>query len=274
MGLSQSNQAKKPSYHQHQQPSYQQQHHQPSYQQQPRKQINSKKTKDSPMMTDIKSRDLFYYIVPLKNKNNEIIKGYDIMIAVDKDHNIKNTKVLSMVDYNKIAGSDEFKQKFDEINTRMAKKNGGKRNKKQRKIKKGGVVINNNQHQQSCPPCPPCRPQQQQQQQQQQIQYQDNTTFGQSFTSGFGIGLGVMSSVILMDLLLPRFNFFGFGYFDMYGGYGGTSFTEINNYYPDNYDEGYEDGYNDANEENEQEEEITGNEGNEDYADNGYADDG
>ena len=54
-----------------------------------------------------------------------------------------------------------------------------------------------------------------------------------------------MSTVLLMDLLLPRFNYYGYGYYDTYG-YDNDVFIEVNNYYPDNYDEGYEDRYEDA----------------------------
>uniref|UniRef100_A0A6C0CFH2 Uncharacterized protein n=1 Tax=viral metagenome TaxID=1070528 RepID=A0A6C0CFH2_9ZZZZ len=189
--------------------------------------------KDSEMMKNIKSKNLFYYIVALKDKENKIIEGYDLMIAVDNNHEIQNTQVLSIDDYNKIAGSDDFKNKFNKLNKKI--KTGGRRNGMRRR----GGTINNIQQ------CPPCALQQPQQ----QIQYQKDTTFGQSFTSSFGAGLGaglgVMSTVLLMDLLLPRFNYYGYGYYDTYG-YDNDVFIEVNNYYPDNYDEGYEDGYEDA----------------------------
>ena len=161
--------------------------------------VQKKLHNDDPIMNNIKSKDLFYYIVPLKDKNNNIIEGYDLMIAVNNKHEIETTKVMSMEDYNQLGGSEEFKNKFNELNKKA--KQGGRRGRKGRgrgngnkgRGSKGGAVINNNQQ------CPPCALQQPQQ----QIQYQDNTTFGQSFTSGFGFGLGVMSAVVLMDLLLP-----------------------------------------------------------------------
>jgi hypothetical protein len=191
---------------------------------QPPEKNNSVKSdkKDSEMMKNIKSKNLFYYIVALKDKENKTIEGYDLMIAVNNNHEIQNTQVLSIDDYNKIAGSDDFKNKFNKLNKKI--KTGGRR----------GGTINNIQQ------CPPCALQQPQQ----QIQYQKDTTFGQSFTSSFGAGLGaglgVMSTVLLMDLLLPRFNYYGYGYYDTYG-YDNDVFIEVNNYYPDNYDEGYED---------------------------------
>jgi len=205
-------------------PQQQQQYYQPP------KKNNSFKTKqitnsvksnkkDSEMMKNIKSKNLFYYIVALKDKENKTIEGYDLMIAVNNNHEIQNTQVLSIDDYNKIAGSDDFKNKF---------------NKKIKTVGRRGGTINNIQQ------CPPCALQQPQQ----QIQYQKDTTFGQSFISSFGAGLGaglgVMSTVLLMDLLLPRFNYYGYGYYDTYG-YDNDVFIEVNNYYPDNYDEGYED---------------------------------
>ena len=217
MGGSQSSQQQQQNYQEYNQ----------SYQKQPQ-QINKVEEDKRDPMTKLKSKDLFYYIVALKDKENKIIEGYDLMIAVDHNHVIQNTTVLSMEAYNKI-GDEKFKRKFKNITKKISNKKKG--------VKKGGVVINNNQQ------CPPCALQQQQQQQQ-QIQYQNNTTFGQSFVSGLGTGLGVMSAVVLMDLLLPRFNYFGFGFYDSYGY--DSHFTEINNYYPDNYDEGYEDGYEDG----------------------------
>ena len=45
--------------------------------------------KDSEMMKNIKSKNLFYYIVALKDKENKIIEGYDLMIAVNNNHEIK-----------------------------------------------------------------------------------------------------------------------------------------------------------------------------------------
>ena len=219
------------------------------------KSVNQKKLRDDdPIMNNIKSKDLFYYIVPLKDKNNNIIDGYDLMIAVNNKHEIETTKVMSMEDYNQLGGSEEFKNKFNELN-KKAKQGGRGRSRgrgrgRGRNGRTGGAVINNNQQ------CPPCALQQPQQ----QIQYQDNTTFGQSFTSGFGIGLGVMSAVVLMDLLLPRFNYIGFGYHDMYGGYNSDVFVQVNNYYPG------EEGNNEENEEegNEEEENEESQEGSND----------
>jgi len=226
------------------------------------KSISQKKlpsnNKKDPVMDKLKSKDLFYYIVPLKDKNNNIVEGYDLMIAVNNKHEIETTKVMSMEDYKQIGGSEEFKNKFNELN-KKAKKGGRGRKSRGRKGNKkpikGGVVINNNQQ------CPPCALQQPQQ----QIQYQNNTTFGQSFASGFGIGLGVMSAVVLMDLLLPRFNYIGFGYYDMYGGYNSDVFIQVNNYYPDN--EGNEDYDNDDYDDSDVEA------ANEDYYDPGGMDD-
>jgi hypothetical protein len=50
--------------------------------------------------------------------------------------------------------------------------------------------------------------------------------------SGFGVGLGAMSAYLLMDLLLSRFNYIGFGFEEMFGGYDTELFNEIDEYYP------------------------------------------
>jgi hypothetical protein len=92
-----------------------QQNHQ-EYNQQPQESND-----DSDIMTKIKSKDLFYYIVPLKNKNNKIIEGYDLMIAVNNKHEIQNTTVLSMNDYNKIV-DEKFKNKFTKITKKISDK--------------------------------------------------------------------------------------------------------------------------------------------------------
>jgi len=143
----------------------------------------------------VNSKDYFYYVVALKDKNNNPIEGYDLMIVVDKEHKIQLTKVMSKKDYKTMTDNKNFKSAI-----------------KSASKKKGGF---------NCPPCN-CNVQQQQ-----QIQYENNSTFGQSAMSGFGLGVGFIGAAVVASLFLPSFNYVGYGYYDHFGGYG--NYTEINN---------------------------------------------
>ncbi len=157
----------------------------------------------------VNSKDYFYYIVALKDKNDKPIPGYDLMIAVDRDHKIQLTKVMSKEDYKVMTDNKNFKSAAKAA----AKKRGGNFN------RNNGLNRNANQYN-NCPPCN-CN------MQQQQIQYQDDSTFGQSAMTGFGLGVGFIGAAVVASLLLPSFNYIGYGYYDHFGGYG--NYTEINN---------------------------------------------
>lgn len=156
----------------------------------------------------VNSKDYFYYIVALKDKNDKPIPGYDLMIAVDRDHKIQLTKVMSKEDYKVMTDNKNFKSAAKAA----AKKRGGNFNRNN--------GFNRNANQYNCPPCN-CN------MQQQQIQYQDDSTFGQSAMTGFGLGVGFIGAAVVASLLLPSFNYIGYGYYDHFGGYG--NYTEINN---------------------------------------------